>query len=47
LTRFQLICPSGNLKHLGGNELTAFISDQMHADWEANRAELMKFWQSG
>jgi hypothetical protein len=25
--------------------LTAFISDEMRADWEANRAELMAFWR--
>lgn len=30
-----------------GTDLTAFISDQMQADWEANRAELMAFWRSG
>jgi len=30
-----------------GTDLTAFISDQMRADWEANRPELMAFWQSG
>jgi hypothetical protein len=24
-----------------------FISDEMRADWEANRDELMKFWKSG
>jgi hypothetical protein len=27
--------------------LTAFISDQMRADWEANCEELMEFWRSG
>ena len=30
-----------------GTNLTAFISDQMRADWEANRAELLEFWWSG
>jgi hypothetical protein len=30
-----------------GTDLTAFISDQMRADWEANRAELEAFWRSG
>ena len=30
-----------------GTDLTAFISDRMRADWEANRAELMAFWRSG
>jgi len=29
-----------------GTDLTAFISDQMRADWEANRVELMAFWRS-
>jgi len=28
-------------------DLTAFISDEMRADWEANRDELLKFWRSG
>jgi len=28
--------------------LTAFISNEMRADWEeANRDELMEFWRSG
>jgi hypothetical protein len=27
--------------------LTAFISAEMRADWEANRDELMEFWRSG
>jgi hypothetical protein len=27
--------------------LTDFISDEMRADWEANRDELLKFWASG
>ena len=26
---------------------TAFISDEMRADWEANCVELMAFWRSG
>ena len=30
-----------------GTDLTAFITDQMRADWEAHRAELMAFWRSG
>ena len=30
-----------------GTDVTAFISDQMRADWAANREELMAFWQSG
>jgi hypothetical protein len=30
-----------------GTDLTAFISDEMRRDWEANRDELMEFWQSG
>lgn len=30
-----------------GTDLTAFISDQMRADWEAIRAALMEFWKSG
>jgi hypothetical protein len=30
-----------------GTDLTAFISDEMRADWEANRAELLAFWRSG
>ena len=29
-----------------GTDLTAFITDGMHADWEANRDELMEFWRS-
>jgi len=28
-----------------GTDLTEFITDQMRADWEANRAELMAFWR--
>jgi hypothetical protein len=27
--------------------VTAFVTDQMRSDWEANRAELLAFWQSG
>src|SRR5436190_9887674 len=27
-------------------DLKAFISDEMRADWAANREELMEFWQS-
>jgi hypothetical protein len=30
-----------------GTDLTAFIGDQMRADWEANRDELLAFWRSG
>jgi hypothetical protein len=30
-----------------GKDLTAFISDEMRADWEANRDELLEFWKSG
>jgi hypothetical protein len=30
-----------------GTDLTAFISDQMREDWEANRDELIAFWKSG
>src|SRR6476661_9578129 len=30
-----------------GMDLTAFISEQMRADWAANRAELLAFWRSG
>lgn len=30
-----------------GKDLSAFISDEMRADWEANRDELMEFWRSG
>ena len=30
-----------------GTDLTAFITDGMCADWEANRAEMLAFWQSG
>ena len=30
-----------------GTDLTAFIGNEMRADWETNRAELMKFWWSG
>ena len=29
-----------------GKDLYDFISDQMRADWAANRTELIKFWQS-
>jgi hypothetical protein len=29
-----------------GTDLTAFISDEMRADWTANRQELIAFWQS-
>ena len=29
-----------------GTDLTAFITDQMRADWEANREDLMAIWQS-
>ena len=30
-----------------GTDLTAFISDDMRADWATNREELMAFWKSG
>ena len=30
-----------------GTDVTAFISDQMRADWTANREELVAFWRSG
>ena len=30
-----------------GTDLTAFITDHMRADWEANRAELLAFLRSG
>ncbi len=30
-----------------GTDLTAFIDDEMRADWAAHRDELMKFWRSG
>src|SRR5262245_59488679 len=30
-----------------GTDLTAFISDEMRADWQMHRAELLKFWRSG
>jgi hypothetical protein len=30
-----------------GTDVTAFISDQMRADWAANREDLVAFWQSG
>jgi len=30
-----------------GTELTAFINDEMRADWAANRVELEAFWKSG
>ena len=30
-----------------GTHLAAFISDEMRADWAANREELMEFWKSG
>lgn len=30
-----------------GTDLTAFITDEMRADWAANREELIAFWQSG
>lgn len=30
-----------------GTDLTAFISNEMRADWEANRDELTEFWRSG
>jgi hypothetical protein len=30
-----------------GKNLEDFISDEMRADWEANRDELTKFWRSG
>src|SRR5512136_2160262 len=30
-----------------GQDLSAFINDEMRADWEANRDELMEFWRSG
>jgi hypothetical protein len=29
-----------------GTDLTAFISAEMHADWQANREELLAFWKS-
>ena len=30
-----------------GTDLTAFITDEMRADWAANRVELTGFWRSG
>jgi hypothetical protein len=30
-----------------GRDLAAFISNDMRADWEANRDELLAFWRSG
>ena len=30
-----------------GTDLKAFIGPEMRADWAANRAALMDFWQSG
>lgn len=29
------------------DDLTAFISDEMRADWASNRDELIAFWKSG
>ena len=29
-----------------GTDLTTFISDEMRADWAANRDELLAFWKS-
>ena len=30
-----------------GTDLAAFISDEMRADWVANRTALLEFWRSG
>src|SRR4051794_15963012 len=30
-----------------GTDLVTFITAEMRIDWEANRAELLAFWQSG
>ena len=30
-----------------GLDLTAFISDEMRRDWQANRTALLEFWKSG
>ncbi len=30
-----------------GQDLSAFISDEMKADWENHRDELLAFWRSG
>jgi hypothetical protein len=30
-----------------GTDLSAFISDEMRADWKENRTALLKFWRSG
>lgn len=30
-----------------GKDLSAFINDDMRADWESNRDELLAFWSSG
>ena len=27
-----------------GRDVAAFVSDEMQADWEANREELMEYW---
>jgi hypothetical protein len=30
-----------------GTDLAAFVSDEMRADWQANRAALLAFWATG
>jgi hypothetical protein len=30
-----------------GTDLAAFISDEMRADWDSHRDELLAFWRSG
>jgi hypothetical protein len=53
--RYELLCgeivyPVQNYDGYGdgeGTNLADFISDEMRADWEANREELIAFWKSG
>jgi hypothetical protein len=46
----EIICPAMGYTGYGdgtGRNLRAFISDEMRADWNDNRGELLKFWASG
>lgn len=50
LLRGRIVYPVQGYSGYGdgvGTDLTAFVSDQMRADWAANREELMAFWRSG
>jgi len=41
------VLQDSHLEIEAGADLAGFISDEMREDWESNRDELIKFWQSG